>query len=172
MARGLGVSHTLLAHRFGSKDALWRAAVDHGFSAVALHLWALVSDPPEDDVERLRAIIVGFIEATAARPALLRIINQEAAAGGPRFDHLLEAYIGPVRDLGADVLDKLEAAGRIRPTSVGLMYFLMTHGAGGPLAFPALAAELGGAVDPTDADAVHRFAEAAADVIFEGIARY
>ena len=41
--------------------------------------------------------MVRFVEANAARPALLRIINQEAVVAGPRFDYLFERFIEPVR---------------------------------------------------------------------------
>jgi hypothetical protein len=52
---------------------------------------------------------------------------------------------------------------------VPLLYFLMTHGAGGPTSLPGLAARFGRAVDPNDADAVHRHAVEAAEVIFDGL---
>ena len=44
--------------------------------------------------------MVRFVEANAARPALLRIINQEASAPGPRFDYLFDGFIEPVRQAG------------------------------------------------------------------------
>ena len=31
LSKELGVSHSWVHQRFGSKDGLWRAAVDHGF---------------------------------------------------------------------------------------------------------------------------------------------
>ena len=34
LCRQLGVSHNLIHQRFGSKDDLWYAAVDHGFVAL------------------------------------------------------------------------------------------------------------------------------------------
>ena len=73
-----------------------------------------------------------FIEANAARPALLRIINREAASPGPRFDYLFERYIEPVRQAGEAFLTDLHDRGLVATRSVGLVYFLMTHGAGGP----------------------------------------
>ena len=172
LARDLGVSHNLIPQRIGTKDQLWFAAVDHGFGALADALVAAgeaADAAGGDDVERLRALVVGFIEANARRPALLRIINQEAAANGPRLDHLFVQYLDPVRAYGADLLARLEADGRVRTGSVSLVYFLMTHGAGGPLALPGLAERFGEAVDPDDADAVHRHAVRAAEVIFDGL---
>ena len=169
LARSLGVSHNLIPQRIGSKAELWRQAVDRGFGQLAVALAGALQDDPGDDLGRLRAVVVRFVETNAARPALLRIINQEAASPGPRFDHLFDSYIDPVRIFGADLMGRLAAAGRLRTDSVALMYFFMTHGAGGPLALPAMAERFGNAIDPTDPEAVRAHAQAAVDVLFDGL---
>jgi AcrR family transcriptional regulator len=170
IARRLGVSHNLIPQRFGSKERLWFAAVDREFGVLAVSLATVLAEgDATDDVERLRRLVVRFIEANATRPGLLRIINQEASAPGPRLDHLFRVYIDPVREFGADLLARLLAEGRVRTDSVSLLYFLMTHGAGGPVALPGLAERFGQGFDPTDAQAVRRHAEAAAAVIFDGL---
>jgi AcrR family transcriptional regulator len=163
------VSHNLIPQRFGSKERLWYAAVDHGFGLLAAEMAKVLADPPDDDVAALRAMVVRFVAANASRPALLRVINQEAASPGPRLDYLFDRYIEPVREFGDAVLAKLHAAGRVRTSSVSLVYFLMTHGAGGPLSLGPLAARFGDTVDPKDPEAVRRYAEGAVDVLFEGI---
>jgi TetR/AcrR family transcriptional regulator len=169
VARSLGVSHNLIPQRIGSKDDLWRQAVDQGFGRLGAALASVVMDDEASDVERLRALVVRFVEANAARPALLRIISREAVAPGPRFDYLFERYIDPVRAFGADLLARLAAAGEVRTDSVSLVYFFMTHGAGGPLALPALAERFGDPVDPDDPEAVHRHAVEAVAVLFDGL---
>jgi TetR/AcrR family transcriptional regulator len=169
VARQLGVSHNLIPQRFGSKERLWYAAVDQGFGSLLIDLMPVVLDEEPDDLSRLRAWMVRFIEANAARPALLRIINREAASPGPRFDYLFERYIDPVREVGESFLVDLYERGLVSVDSVGLVYFLMTHGAGGPIAFPALADRLGDAVQPDDPVAIRAHAEAAVDVIFDGL---
>jgi AcrR family transcriptional regulator len=169
LARALGVSHNLIPQRIGSKAQLWQAAVDRGFGQLALALATALNDDPGDDLSRLRAVVVRFVEANAARPALLRIITQEAANPGPRFDHLFDHYIDPVRIFGQDLMARLAATGQLRTDSVALMYFFMTHGAGGPLALPAMAERFGSRIDPGDAEAVRRHAEAAVNVLFDGL---
>ncbi len=169
IARALGVSHNLIPQRIGTKEELWRQAVDRGFGHLAIELAGALTDEHGDDVERLRAVVVRFLEANAARPALLRIIQQEAIAPGPRFDYLFEHYIDPVRVFGADLLARLRASGRLRTDSVALMYFFMTHGAGGPLTLPAMAERFGSTVDPTDPEAVRRHAQEAVDLLFDGL---
>lgn len=170
VARSLGVSHNLIPQRIGTKEQLWYAAVERGFAALTLTLVTAVDELDEAaDLDRLRALVVRFIEANAADPALLRIITQEAAAPGPRLDHLFTTYIGPVHEFGDDLLRRLKASGEVRTDSAALVYFLMTHGAGGPAALPALAERFGEAPTDDDPEAAHRRAVEAAAVIFDGL---
>lgn len=161
VARAAGVSHNTIPKRYGSKEQLWFRAVDHGFAAISAELLAVSDDMPTDDVERLRTIVTRFVEANARRPAMLRIINQEAVSPGPRLDYLFDTYIEPVGRAGAAILRALHSEGRVRTDSATLLYFFMTHGAGGPLALPALAERFGETVDPAEAVAL----------LFEGLAR-
>src|SRR5262245_60334837 len=70
LARTLGVSHNLIPQRIGTKADLWRAAVDRGFGQLIAALATALQDDPGDDLGRLRAVVVRFIEANATRPAL------------------------------------------------------------------------------------------------------
>ena len=171
LSRDLQVSHNLIPQRFGSKDDLWRAAVDHGFGRLVVTLADLPGPdlPGPDDLARLRAMVVAFVEANAERPALLRIINQEAASPGPRLDYLFDAYIEPVREFGASVLEGLRREGRVRSDSVSLLYFLMVHGIGGLFSLPGLADRFG--EDPMRLTPDDRRARvvAAVDVLFDGL---
>lgn len=170
LARSLGVSHNLIPKRYGSKDALWLAAVDHGFAMVLTELLPLLNEPLDDELDHLRALVLRFVEVNAARPALMQIVSQEAAVGGPRFDHLFERYIEPVRRGGDAILARLAAAGRVRSDSAALVYFFMIHGAGGPFVMPALADRFGVGVDRSDATAISAVARATVDILFRGLA--
>ena len=68
LARTLGVSHNLIPQRIGAKDELWRRAVDHGFARLALALADVVvgGDPPGDDLVKLRALVVRFVETSGS----------------------------------------------------------------------------------------------------------
>lgn len=180
IARGLDVSHNLIPQRFGSKEQLWYAAVDHGFGRLQADLMRKADSLGDDKLAVLRGIVTFFIETNARHPFLLQIINQEASRPGPRLDYLFETYIRPVRDFGARWLDDLAKAGQIAPTSVTLLYFLMTHGAGGVFALPALTSRLTGAggqgaagqdgQDGQDSeDDIRIQAEKAANVLFDGL---
>lgn len=168
LCRRLGVSHNLLHQRFGSKDRLWFAAVDHGFGSLAAQLVVgSGADEETDDIERLRALMVRWLVAMASAPALVKIINQEAATGGTRLDYMFDNYISPVTRVVGEYLEQLEAAGRVRHLDPGTWHFLMVHGAGGPLSLQALADRFGGG--PTTPRAVHRYATDVVDVLLSGL---
>jgi AcrR family transcriptional regulator len=169
LSRALGVSHNLVPQRFGTKERLWYAAVEHGFATFAE---AARTEPEagEDPFDTLRRMIVRFVEAMAQQPALLRIVNQEASRPGPRLDYLFERHIGPVSRAVQGALDALGRCGRARPVPPAAFYFLITHGVAGPLALSPLAERFGPPVSADDPAALRSYAEAVADLLIHGIA--
>lgn len=164
ICRRLEVSHNILHERYGSKERLWRAAVDHGFKTLALELAEAARDAPDDALERLRAILVRYVEVTGRRPALIRIINTEAAQAGPHLDYIFERYLGPAHQVADATLRLLETQGRARWVPAATLHFLVGHGAGGLASLPALA----GKFDPSDPDPGDQ-ALRAVDLILNGI---
>src|ERR1700733_14042146 len=66
--RQIGVSHNLVHHYFGSKDALWRAAIDYGLGRVN-DAWVLDDlGPLADPVEKMKVGLRRFLEVTAQSP--------------------------------------------------------------------------------------------------------
>lgn len=169
IARRLKVSHNLIPQRFGSKEALWYAAVDHGFGRLEKDLLRAAQSLGKDELSVLRGLILSFIEINALHPSLLQIINQEASQPGPRLDYLFKTYIKPVRDFGDSWLTRLADEGRINPVSVTLLYFLMTHGAGGLFALPALTKRLRRGVANKNRESIRVQAESAVNIIFDGM---
>jgi len=169
IARRLAVSHNLIPQRFGSKEALWYAAVDHGFGRLEQDLLREAKALGSDELLVLRGLILCFIEINALHPSLLQIINQEASQPGPRLDYLFKTYIKPVRDFGDSWLTRLADEGRINPVSVTLLYFLMTHGAGGLFALPALTKRLRRGVANNNRESIRAQAESAVKIIFDGV---
>ena len=164
VCRRLGVSHNLVHERYGSKEALWYAAIDHGFRTLANELAAAAQSTEGDELDRLRAILVRYVEVTARRPALIRIVNHEAARPGGRLDHVYDTYIEPATRIAEVVLRDLAAAGLAREVSPATLHFLVGHGAGGIVSLPALAGRFpGGVRSLTDQ------AREAVDVVLRGI---
>jgi AcrR family transcriptional regulator len=164
LCRRLGVSHNLVHERYGSKDRLWYAAIDRGFQRLAAELAAAALVVEGDEIDRLRAILVRYVEVTAERPALIRVINAEAARPGGRLDHVYDQYIRPAHEVADAVLRGLERAGRARRISPAALHFLVGHGAGGVVSLPALAG-----LFPGDHGTLTDQAREAVDVVMRGI---
>jgi AcrR family transcriptional regulator len=106
IARAAGVTQPLVHHHFGSKERLWRAAMDVLFADVP----RLIT--PGMDTSRSETILASverFIRFVAAHPEVTRVVAREGAAPSPRLDYLLKRYLhAPFREL----VDNLHAAQR------------------------------------------------------------
>src|ERR1700737_3067142 len=92
----LGASRNLLYQRFGSKANLWRASVDWAFAPL-IELLVAGGDEPADPMVRLRMLIRNFIEYSATRPYLARLVMVESSSVTDRLEYLYHQYIEPIR---------------------------------------------------------------------------
>ncbi|MEV6507709.1 TetR family transcriptional regulator [Streptomyces sp. NPDC051642] len=168
LARRLQVSHALLTARFGSKEELWRAAVEHALAQIEQGLADVGGDDGLDDLAALREGIVRFLVFAAEHPEVGRILQHEGAIDSPRIHFVFERFVAPLRALAEARLDALTAAGRIRPIAFPTLHFLITHGGGAPFTSPVEAALLG-AASPGNRAAVRLHAEQVADLIVGGL---
>ena len=127
--RELGVSHNLLHQRFGSKEAIWYAAVDWGFGGL-LEALARTDADLTDPLQRLRAFIRAFVTFSARHPDLARVANAEGSAEDngamERLDYLLRRYVRPSMQRIAPLYRELVASGRVREVPQETLYYLIT----------------------------------------------
>ncbi len=169
LSRRLGVSHGLLTARFGSKEGLWFAAMEHAL-AEAEQTWRQVADSPGlDDLEALRLALVQQVMFSAAHPQVLRIMSHEGAIDSPRVRFVVDRFVNPLRPGVERLLARLVAAGRIRPVPYATLHFLLVAGGGAMFANPVEAALLGAPAHP-NAKHIRAHAEAVADVLIAGVA--
>jgi len=168
LSRRLGVSHALLTARFGSKEGLWFATMEHALVEVE-RSWRQVFDSPElDDLEALRQGIVRQVTFSATHPQVMRIMNHESAIDSPRVRFGVERFVNPLRPGVERLLNRLVAAGRVRPIAYATLHYLVTAGGGAIFANSVEAALLGAPAEP-DAEDIRVHAEAVADVLIAGI---
>jgi AcrR family transcriptional regulator len=167
--RELGVSHNLLHQRFGSKEAIWYAAVDWGFGGLVEQL-ARADDDQADPLERVRAFIRTFVAFNARHPDLLRIANAEGGQPTERLDYLLDNYVRPTIARISPVFDHLIAAGRLKDLPRETLYFLITSGAGAMYSNDAMTRALF-ATEALDPERVDDYSDSAATIILDGLAR-
>jgi TetR/AcrR family transcriptional regulator len=166
LARDLGVSHNLLHQKYGSKGALWYAAVDHGFGPFVSTLTAEHDTP--DTLERLRNFLTAFALYSAAHPNLLRLINAEASTPSDRLDYICDRFIVPVRNHLMPTYRKLVADGTLRPVSLETLFFMITSGSGAMFSNDALTTRLFGAKALRPSNHA-RHAQDVADLILDGL---
>jgi AcrR family transcriptional regulator len=166
--RDLGVSHNLLHQRFGSKQALWYAAVDRAFSQQVTVLATAFDPTLTDPLDQLNHAIRRFVHYSAEHPELLGLMNIEARVDSERLDYIYDNYVAPALAPLDRLLDHLREHGRIRPISLRTLFFLIAHGAAAPFTLTALARHFDDS-DPLDPDHVAEHAALTADVITNGL---
>jgi TetR/AcrR family transcriptional regulator len=166
--RELGVSHNLIHQRFGSKQALWYAAVDRAFSQQVTQLATAFDPTLADPLDQLNYAIRRFVHYSAERPELLGLMNIEARVDSERLDYIYDNYIAPALAPLGRLLDHLRENGRIRPISLRALFFLIAHGAAAPFTLAPLARHFDN-TDPLDPDQVAEQAALTADVITSGL---
>lgn len=172
IARAAGISHGLLNLRFGSKQALWTAAVDHGMMRLnrrmvattrALSLSANVE-------ERMLAACTDFLESLAEFPAIIQIVNIEGAQPGERLDYIVETFFKGQDWPFTTLLAEGQEQGVFRNVHVTVPFTLLAHGAGALVALRPLME----AVSPRtgkELDGLARTIEAAVSLIVRGLKR-
>jgi TetR/AcrR family transcriptional regulator len=122
----LGMGHTFIHDRYGTKEAFWRAVVEHAISQVTAEvITALHAEETSDDLARLTASVRAFHHASARRPHLSRLIDYEAGRDSPRLAHLY-TLMEPLNHAGRPVFDRLVREGIVRDIPWYLFHFAVT----------------------------------------------
>jgi AcrR family transcriptional regulator len=90
IAREAGVTQPLINHHFGSKEGLWRAAMDELFSQGQPGPAPLEGSP----TERFLAVTEHLLRFVAAHPEVTRVLAREGGNPGPRLQYLIDHYLG------------------------------------------------------------------------------
>ncbi|HJQ84387.1 MAG TPA: TetR/AcrR family transcriptional regulator [Candidatus Binatia bacterium] len=167
IARAAGVTQPLVHHHFGSKDGLWRAAMDEVFANVPRIVAATGSSPHETMMETVER----FVRFVADHPEVTRIIAREGAAPSPRLDYLLKRYVhAPFRE----VVDRLRAAqnaGIVTPDVRPELALFLILGAGSHLFDVSALAERSLGIDTTAAWTREAFVVLMRTVLEQGLFR-
>jgi TetR/AcrR family transcriptional regulator len=166
--RELGVSHNLIHQRFGTKEELWRAAVDHGFGRLIRHMQGLFDPTLSDPLEQLRLAIRRFVVFSADHPELVALMNIEGRQDTERQSYIYDTYIDSALKDVARLLVHLADERVIRPIPLRTFHFLLAHGATAPHALVPLAMKF----DPTSPckpAAIEAHADLVSTILVEGL---
>jgi AcrR family transcriptional regulator len=169
LTRQLNVSHNLVHHYFGSKPALWRAAVDHGLEKTIRELTTLLEEAVggPDPVATVRAGGERMMMLLARNPAVARILLDEAARGGERLDYIYNRFLKP----GMDVLKRFLASARgrgLRDIDPRILLLFCMNVTSTFFTQAALAKKLG-ILPPASARGLDRHARALVELMLSGV---
>ena len=166
--RELGVSHNLIYQRFGTKEELWRAAVDYGFGRLVRHLRGLFDPTLTDPLEQLRVAVHRFLVYSAEHPELVALMNIEGRQDTGRLAYVYDTYIEPMLSDVARLLVHLADEGVIRPIPLRTFHFLLAHGATAPHALVPLATKFD-TTSPSEPAAIEEHAQLVSTLLVEGL---
>jgi TetR/AcrR family transcriptional regulator len=138
IATEAGISHGLLRHHYGSKEAVWQAMVDATESEFVGSLTPyLMPEQGENAVDAAAELVRQFVAVAARNPDPVRLLLHEGVGGGARLASGVK-YITSAHRYLAPLVQALHAQGRLEQfDSRALFHFLLFAGAA-PFAVPAL----------------------------------
>jgi AcrR family transcriptional regulator len=168
--RELGLSHSAIHQRFGTKEDLYKAVIDHEFGAmfreIREHLRALPR--PDSELGELQSQFKAFLIVSSKHPYLNRLMNNEGLEDSWHLDHIYKKYVQPSLAPIRKLMDDLAKKKVIKPTAVRTAFFLIAHGAAALFTLDVLSAKFNSADGPIDVDTL---ADEAAWVIVNGLRR-
>ncbi len=124
VARRVKVTQPLIHYHFGSKEALWRAAVELAFARMSSVLQGIEEDmahvSPEESV---RVMARRFVYFNAKYPEVTRLVIAEAATRSPRLEWMAEKHLRPVFDQLAMLFDTGMRSGLLKQLPVHNLLF-------------------------------------------------
>jgi AcrR family transcriptional regulator len=164
----MGLSRGTINQRFGSKEQLWYAAVDHEFKQL---IDELTVEPqqrtmPDDDLSRLREGIRAFLVVSARHPELVRLMNQEGLHSTSRLDYIVSTFTLPTLTPALRAVSRLADTGVMRRVPARTLLFLIAHGAAAPFTLGALSDRFDHIDGPLDANT---HVELVTDIIVSGL---
>ncbi len=126
-------------YHFDSKDALWRAAVDHLFAELGRAMEGLDFGPDPGRSGAVDALADGFAELirrfvrfAAARPELNQIMVHEATARSARLRWMTHRHVRPLYDTVRVLWRRLRAAGIAAPIDDAVFHYVLVGAASLP----------------------------------------
>jgi len=121
IATEAGVNQGLIPYYFGTKQTLWREAVDRAFEELHAAMGELVVQPVESerfqDLSAVAQMIRRYVAFVASHPDFVRLMNEEGKRKGPRMRWLVDRHVRPLMD-GLSTIFAQVAEGTGSPSSI------------------------------------------------------
>ena len=159
-------------YHFESKEALWRAAVDHLFAELGRAMEGLDFGPDPARTTAVDTLADGFAELirrfvrfAAARPELNRIMVHEATAKSERLRWMTDRHVRPLYETTTALFARLVEQGVLPDVPAPYLYYVLT-GAGPTIFVLAPECRRLTGIDPLSPEAVQTHADIVVDLLF------
>jgi AcrR family transcriptional regulator len=129
IASRAGVNLGLIKYYFGSKEKLWKAAVDE----VVEELWRSIAGmvtAGRSDRRRIADIIRACVRFAARNPAFVRLMNDECKRNGARMRWLVDRHGRRFYDLAVTVLDEARKREQVPDVPATHLYYMFVGAVG------------------------------------------
>lgn len=110
IATTAGVNQGLIPYYFGTKQALWREAVDQAFaelhSAIGMMEGAVTANPTK---EAIAGVIRRYVSFVAANPEFVLMMNEEGKRDGARMQWIVDRHVRPVFESLSELFGRVGA---------------------------------------------------------------
>lgn len=130
IARESGVDPALLAHHFGSKDALWEAVVEQ----IAAHARPMIAstaalrDSKLDAKARVDRALELYIDKVFEEPDIGLFFSTATTEEGTRLDLLVDRLMRPYYEVMVPLLDDAAKQGVLKVKDAEMLFFVLLNG--------------------------------------------
>jgi TetR/AcrR family transcriptional regulator len=169
VATAAGLTQSMVHYHFGTKEKLWKAAVEHLMHARGNMFSLNLEDLRDvDDLSRLKVMLRRFISANAADPDLTRILIHEGMNDSPRLKWLAKRYmVRGYATFNAAIETAIES-GAVRRLPVRDVTNIIVGACVLTFTLSRLLKEVYGEL-PTSAEAVTSLSDTLLEVLFKGL---
>lgn len=168
IASQAGMSQSVVLYHFGTKDALWREAMQLLWSRVAVEALPEAVLADVDVVSQLKIALRNLVLVAAKHPQLGRVMLWEGASGGERLEWLRTTLLAPHYDVFTRFVAAAADAGKLKRGDP-VMIMIMAHSAAAMLfnLAPLTKSLLGRS--PFEADIVREQADLLVSIFLTGL---
>jgi TetR/AcrR family transcriptional regulator len=105
-----GVNQGLIPYYFGTKEKLWREAVDRAFAEMVAELGDVLGKDPPPPRERLEQLIRRTVRFVGRRPAFVQLMSDEGKRDGPRMRWIVDRHVKAIFDVLEEVVRETASA--------------------------------------------------------------
>jgi TetR/AcrR family transcriptional regulator len=169
VATAAGLTQSMVHYHFGSKEKLWRAAVEHLMRARGNMFSLNMEDLRDvDDLARLKIMLRRFISANASDPELTRILIHEGMNDSPRLKWLATRYMVRGYKTFNGAIEAAIKSGAVRRLPVRDVTNIIVGACVLTFTLSRLLKEVYGEL-PTTPEAVSSLSDTLLDVLFKGL---